>query len=154
HSRHWYWNVIGAEPFHVPGLALRVLPVVALPPIVGGELLLGATAVLLLTAAAVPTAISATTTAAIRPLRRRRSAGICPLRSRVIGFDPPLVVAPTSRAQVPTPTTRKRRIAKPLRIPHRVLRLPEELREQLRKPLVVVERPDHGQMERLAVDQL
>src|SRR5437763_10107905 len=39
---HWYWKVIGVDPFQVPGLAVAVLPTVAAPLIVGGELFDGA----------------------------------------------------------------------------------------------------------------
>jgi hypothetical protein len=44
HVSHWYWNVIGAEPFQVPGLAVRCSPTVAVPLIVGGVEFVGATA--------------------------------------------------------------------------------------------------------------
>ena len=60
HTCHWYWNVIGVEPFHVPGLAVSVLPAVFVPPVVGSEAFVGATAARVVIAAAVPTATSAT----------------------------------------------------------------------------------------------
>jgi hypothetical protein len=41
---HWYWKLIGDEPDHVPGFAVRVLPTVVLPLIVGSDLFDGAEA--------------------------------------------------------------------------------------------------------------
>src|SRR5262249_29511747 len=38
---HWYWNVNGADPFQVPGLAVSVLPTSASPLIVGNDELSG-----------------------------------------------------------------------------------------------------------------
>ena len=41
-TSHWYWNVIGCEPLHPPGAAVRVLPAETSPLIVGGETFRGA----------------------------------------------------------------------------------------------------------------
>src|SRR5947208_12641195 len=41
-TSHWYWNVIGCEPLHPPGVAVRVLPAETSPLIVGGETFRGA----------------------------------------------------------------------------------------------------------------
>jgi hypothetical protein len=60
---HWYWKVIVADPLHVPGLAVSVLPAVVVPVIVGGELLPGATVARDDAATATPTAMSAPTSA-------------------------------------------------------------------------------------------
>ena len=60
---HWYWNVIGAEPFHVPGFAVTVDPVDMLPLIDGRLLFVGAAADRDSTADATPTAMAATSTA-------------------------------------------------------------------------------------------
>src|SRR5262245_41984392 len=43
--RHWYVNVIGCVPVHVPLSAFRSSPTCAFPEIVGGAVLFGATAV-------------------------------------------------------------------------------------------------------------
>src|SRR5215470_10058798 len=40
---HWYWKLIGAEPFQVPGLAVNVSPTVAVPLIDGGVEFVGST---------------------------------------------------------------------------------------------------------------
>jgi hypothetical protein len=75
---HWYWYVIGAEPFHVPGSALTLFPVFIVPVIVGVELFVGATAARDVVAAAVPTTTRATThTDRIsRVCRRTNAAGL------------------------------------------------------------------------------
>ena len=39
--RHWYAKVIGWVPLHAPGLAVSVCPTVAVPEIVGGDVLPG-----------------------------------------------------------------------------------------------------------------
>jgi hypothetical protein len=70
--RHWYWNVIGADPLHVPGFAVSVLPTADVPLIDGAELIDGATAARDATAAAVPTATSAATIATISARRCER----------------------------------------------------------------------------------
>jgi hypothetical protein len=41
---HWYWKLIGDEPAHVPGLAVKVLPTVRLPSMAGSDLFDGAEA--------------------------------------------------------------------------------------------------------------
>jgi hypothetical protein len=41
HTSHWYWNVIGDAPLHVPGLAVSVLPAEASPLIVGAPVTAG-----------------------------------------------------------------------------------------------------------------
>src|SRR5437868_15180656 len=77
---HWYWNVIGLEPLQVPGFAVAVVPTVAAPLIVGGELFDGATAERDVTA---PAALTTTrpATAAIATTRRREFISV-PLSAR------------------------------------------------------------------------
>src|SRR5581483_5559856 len=69
---HWYWNVIGAEPVHVPGLAVTVAPTSALPLTVGGELFAGATCDRDTTAPATPATTRPATATAPRMRARRR----------------------------------------------------------------------------------
>jgi hypothetical protein len=57
---HWYWKVIGLDPFHVPGLAVSLLPTAASPLIVGNVSFVGATAL----REDEPSATAATTSAA------------------------------------------------------------------------------------------
>src|SRR5438105_11834714 len=69
--RHWYWKVIGAEPRHVPGFAVSVLPTATSPLIVGAEALEGAAVDVLVTADAAEAA-TRTATAANTGARRKR----------------------------------------------------------------------------------
>jgi hypothetical protein len=69
--RHWYWNVIGAEPRHVPAFAVNVLPTAAAPLIVGRDALEGAAVDVLVTADAAEAA-TRTATAARTGTRRNR----------------------------------------------------------------------------------
>src|SRR3954471_8571506 len=69
--RHWYWKVIGAEPRHVPGFAVTVLPAATSPLIVGAEPLEGAAVDVLVTADAAEAA-TRTATAANTGARRKR----------------------------------------------------------------------------------
>src|SRR4051794_40839127 len=69
---HWYWNVIGVEPVHVPGLAVIVLPTAFVPDVVGCDAFEGATAARPVMAAAGPTATSAIAIATA-PISTRRS---------------------------------------------------------------------------------
>jgi len=43
HRRHWYANVIGSVPVHLPGSAVSVEPTVGVPEIVGGSVFVGFT---------------------------------------------------------------------------------------------------------------
>jgi hypothetical protein len=61
---HWNWKRIGAEPSHVPAFADSLFPTAAVPLIVGGELLLGATTVLVPAASAPAAATRLAITAA------------------------------------------------------------------------------------------
>src|SRR5579862_8089406 len=80
-TSHWYWKLIGVEPFHVPGFAVSVLPTVVLPLIVGFELLDGAASAFAVTADAVE-ATTSPATAATSGARRyhfmsRPPLGVC-----------------------------------------------------------------------------
>src|SRR5262245_15658766 len=63
--RHWYVNVIGWSPDHVPGSAVRVCPSWARPAVVGGLVFFGGAAA----AAAEPT--PTTTIVVARAIRNR-----------------------------------------------------------------------------------
>src|SRR5438045_4608077 len=71
--RHWYVNVGVGVPVHVPLSAFRSSPTCAFPEIVGGEVLLGATAV---RAEPIPAVSANTNTASAatagRPSQRKR----------------------------------------------------------------------------------
>src|SRR5262245_19093683 len=69
---HWYLEVIGDVPLHVPGLAVRVLPTDAVPVIVGGEVLDGATCVCA-RAAPPPSAAASASVATSAPASTARS---------------------------------------------------------------------------------
>src|SRR5262249_40060774 len=91
--RHWNVNVGAGVPVQVPGSAFRSSPTCALPEIVGGEVLLGATAV---RAEPIP-AVSANSStdsaaAAGRPSQRKRFMSA-----------PPWVVGLLSLVLVPVP---------------------------------------------------
>src|SRR5205823_5293971 len=92
--RHWYWKVIGAEPRHVPGFAVTVLPTATSPLIVGAEALEGAAEDVLVTADAAEAA-TRTATAANTGARRKRfmvetSVAGCTENSRCISAKTPV----------------------------------------------------------------
>src|SRR5262245_22789841 len=89
---HWYANVIGAVPLHVPGLAVSVFPAVLTPPVVGCAVFEGATVARVVIAAAVPTATRASA-AAPASMRRLRRFGRNP-GNRVMREPPEGVVFP------------------------------------------------------------
>ena len=70
---HWNWKVIGAEPFHVPGLAVNVWPTVAVPLIEGGVEFVGATDDLEVAPNVRPTTTRPTVAAVARIKRRLRA---------------------------------------------------------------------------------
>ena len=77
---HWYWKLIGAEPFHVPGLAVNVWPTVAVPLIDGGVEFVGATDSSEVAPNVRPTTTRETAAAAVRMKRRLRGlrcSGVC-----------------------------------------------------------------------------
>src|SRR4051794_28046890 len=88
----WYWKVIGRLPDQLPGFAVSVDPVVALPLIVGPEVFEGAAAARVPFAEATPTTIAPArhTTARKRPklqrLRLGRTVARFMLTSRVFWF--------------------------------------------------------------------
>src|SRR5262245_6635445 len=71
---HWYWKLIGLDPFQVPGSAVSLLPTAALPSIVGNVSFDGTTASRVVAPIATPTtrraARTAMTTGARRPENR------------------------------------------------------------------------------------
>src|SRR4029077_15318236 len=77
---HWYWKLIGAEPFHVPGLAVNFSPSTDLPLREGCVEFVGATDNFEVAPNVRPTTTRPTAAAATRMKRRLRGvlcSGVC-----------------------------------------------------------------------------